>query len=78
MPIFTCDYMAQFIEPHYNFHPKTNGQSRKVIQIVENMLCVCGFVIGESGAYVCLGWNLHRNSYQFSSQVTPFEALYDR
>jgi hypothetical protein len=42
------------------------------------MLCVCGFVIGESGAYVCLGWNLHRNSYQFSSQVTPFEALYDR
>jgi len=61
------------------FHPQTDGQSERVIQILEDMMRAC--VIDFKG-----GWNkylplmefAYNNSYQASIQMAPYEALYGR
>ena len=61
------------------FHPKTNGQSERTIQVLEDMLRAC--VLDLKG-----GWEEHfplvefayNNSYQASIQMAPYEALYGR
>ena len=61
------------------FHPQTDGQSERIIQILEDMLRAC--VMDYSGS-----WDRHlplvefayNNSYQTSIQMAPFEALYGR
>ena len=61
------------------FHPQTDGQSERTIQILEDMLRAC--VLDMKG-----GWEDHlplvefayNNSYQSSIQMAPYEALYGR
>nr|GEV57643.1 putative retroelement [Tanacetum cinerariifolium] len=59
------------------YHPETNGQSKRTIQTLEDMLRACVIDFGK-------GWERHlplvefsyNNSYHASIKVVPFEALY--
>nr|GEW16741.1 putative reverse transcriptase domain-containing protein [Tanacetum cinerariifolium] len=61
------------------YHPKTNGQSERTIQTLEDMLRACVMNFGGS-------WDTHlplvefsyNNSYHKSIKCAPFEALYGR
>ena len=61
------------------FHPQMDGQSEKVIQVLEDMLRSC--VIDYDGS-----WDKHspliefvyNNGFQSSIGMTPYEALYER
>ena len=61
------------------FHPQTDGQSKRTIQVLEDMLRAC--VLDHKG-----NWEEHlplvefayNNSYQASIQMAPYEALYGR
>ncbi|GJT47269.1 retrotransposon protein, putative, ty3-gypsy subclass [Tanacetum coccineum] len=61
------------------FHPKTNGQSKRTIQTLEDMLRARVIEFGK-------GWERHlplvvfsyNNSYHASIKATPFEELYGR
>ena len=50
------------------YHPQTDGQSERIIQILEDM-----WVVGEALASVELAYN---NSVPSSIGMAPFEALY--
>ncbi|GJT12255.1 reverse transcriptase domain-containing protein [Tanacetum coccineum] len=59
------------------YHPQTDGQSERTIQMLEDMLHVCVIDFGSN-------WDRHlplvefsyNNSYHASIKVAPFEALY--
>ena len=61
------------------FHPQTDGQSERIIQVLKDMLRAC--VLDHKGS-----WEEHlplvefsyNNSYQASIQMAPYEALYGR
>ncbi|GJS67804.1 putative reverse transcriptase domain-containing protein [Tanacetum coccineum] len=61
------------------YHPKTDGQSKRTIQTLEDMLRACVIDFGK-------GWDKHlllvefsyNNSYHASIKAAPFEALYGR
>ena len=61
------------------FHPQTDGQSERTIQVLEDMLQAC--VLDHKGS-----WDEHlplvefayNNSYRASIQMAPYEALYGR
>ncbi|GJW00711.1 reverse transcriptase domain-containing protein [Tanacetum coccineum] len=61
------------------YHPETDGQSKRTIQTLEDMLQACVIDFGK-------GWDKHlplvefsyNNSYHASIKATPFEALYSR
>ena len=61
------------------FHPQMDGQSKRTIQVLEDMLRAC--VLDHKGS-----WEEHlplvefsyKNSYQASIQMEPYEALYER
>nr|GFA14667.1 putative reverse transcriptase domain-containing protein [Tanacetum cinerariifolium] len=62
-----------------SYHPKTDGQSERTIQTLEDMLRACAIDFGK-------GWEKHlplvefsyNNSYHASIKAAPFEALYGR
>ncbi|GJS86393.1 putative reverse transcriptase domain-containing protein [Tanacetum coccineum] len=62
-----------------SYHPQTDGQSKRTIQILEDMLRVCVLDFGK-------GWDKHlplveflyNNSYHTNIKDAPFEALYGR
>ncbi|KAL4324432.1 hypothetical protein GQ457_11G024800 [Hibiscus cannabinus] len=61
------------------YHPQTDGQSERVIQILEDMLR--GFVIDYRGSweeFLPLAEFAYNNSYQASIKMAPYEALYGR
>ena len=61
------------------FHPQTNGQSKRTIQTLEDMLQAC--VLGLKGTWeehLPLVEFAYNNSYQVSIQMIPYEALYGR
>jgi hypothetical protein len=61
------------------FHPQTDGQSERTIQILEDMLRACVLDLGGSwDQYLPLMEFAYNNSYQSSIQMAPFEALYGR
>ena len=61
------------------YHPQTDGQSKRTIQTLEDMLRACVIDFGK-------GWDRHlplaefsyNNSYHASIKAAPFEALYGR
>nr|GFB73605.1 reverse transcriptase domain-containing protein [Tanacetum cinerariifolium] len=61
------------------YHPKTDSQSERTIQTLEDMLRACAIDFGK-------GWVNHfplvefsyNNSYHASIKATPFKALYGR
>ena len=61
------------------FHPQTDGQSERNIQVLEDMLRAC--VLDHKRSWeehlplVAFAYN---NSYQASIQMAPYEALYGR
>ena len=61
------------------FHPQTDGQSERVIQVLEDMLrgCVLDFS-GSWDRYIPLMEFSYNNSYQFSIGMALYEALYGR
>ncbi|KAL4347857.1 hypothetical protein GQ457_17G010820 [Hibiscus cannabinus] len=61
------------------FHPQTDGQSERVIQILEDMLRACVIDFGRNlEKSIPLVEFAYNNSYQTSIQMAPFEALYGR
>ena len=61
------------------FHSQTDGQSERVIQVLEAMLrgCVLDFP-GSWDRYIPLMEFSYNNSYQSSIGMAPYEALYER
>ena len=61
------------------FHPQTDGQSKRTIQMLEGMLraCVIEFK-GSWDTHSSLMEFVYNNSYQSSIGMAPFEALYGR
>nr|GEV10036.1 hypothetical protein [Tanacetum cinerariifolium] len=59
------------------YHPQTDGQSKRIIQTLEDMLRACVIEFGK-------GWDRHlplvefsyNDSYHTSMKASPFEALY--
>ena len=61
------------------FHPQTDGQSERTIQVLEDMLRAC--VLDHKGSWeehLPLVEFAYNNSYQASIQMAPYEALYVR
>ena len=68
-------------ELHFSiaFHPQTDGQSKRVIQIVEDMLRACMLDFkGNWSNHLSLVEFAYNNSYQASIGMAPYEALYGR
>ena len=61
------------------FHPQTDGQSERTIQVLEDMLraCVLDFK-GSWEEYLPLVELAYNNSNQANIQMAPYEALYGR
>ena len=61
------------------YHPQTDGQSERTIQILEDMLraCVLDFR-GSWEDHLPLVEFAYNNSYQSSIEMAPYEALYGR
>jgi hypothetical protein len=59
------------------YHPQTDGQSKRTIQTLEDMLraCVLDFC-GSWACYLPLIELAYNNSYQASIGMVPYEALY--
>nr|GFB98240.1 putative reverse transcriptase domain-containing protein [Tanacetum cinerariifolium] len=61
------------------YHPETDGQSKRTIQTLKDMLRACAKYFGK-------GWEKHlplvefsyNNSYHASIKAAPFESLYGR
>ncbi|GJU50975.1 putative reverse transcriptase domain-containing protein [Tanacetum coccineum] len=73
-------YYRRFIEDMSTaYHPETDGQSKRTIQTLEDMLRACVIDLGK-------GWERHlplvefsyNNSYHAGIKASPFEALYGR
>src|SRR3954469_15758486 len=61
------------------YHPQTDGQSERVIQILEDMLRACVLDFGGSwNRHLALLEFVYNNSYQASIGMAPYEALYGR
>ena len=61
------------------FHPQTNGQSERTIQVLEDMLRACVLDLkGNWEEHLPLVEFAYNNSYQASIQMAPYEASYGR
>ena len=61
------------------FHPQTDGQSERTIQILEDMLRACVLDLkGSWEEHLPLVEFAYNNSYQASIQMAPYKALYRR
>jgi hypothetical protein len=59
------------------YHLQTDGQTERINQILKDMLRACALKYGKSWdkslPYTKFSYN---NSYQASTEMAPFEALY--
>ena len=62
-----------------SFHPQTDDQSKRTIQVLEDMLraCVLDFK-GSWEEHLPLVEFSYNNSYHASIQMAPYETLYGR
>ena len=61
------------------YHPQTDGRTKRVNQILEDMLRACAIDCGKNwDKYLSLAEFAYNNSYQSSLKMAPFEALYGR
>ncbi|GJU63348.1 hypothetical protein Tco_1245183 [Tanacetum coccineum] len=61
------------------YHPKTDGQSERTIQTLEDMLRACVIDFGKGWVdHLSLVEFSYNNSYHASIKAAPFEALYGR
>ncbi|RVW32567.1 Transposon Ty3-I Gag-Pol polyprotein [Vitis vinifera] len=61
------------------FHPQTDGQSERVIQVLEDLLRACILDLqGNWDDHLPLVEFAYNNSFQASIGMSPFEALYGR
>ena len=61
------------------FRPQTNGQSKRVIQVLEDMLRGCALDFsGSWDKYIPLMEFSYNKNYQSSICMAPYEALYGR
>nr|GFA28064.1 putative reverse transcriptase domain-containing protein [Tanacetum cinerariifolium] len=61
------------------YHPETDGQSKRTIQTLKDMLRACVMDFGGSwDTYLPLVEFSYNNSYHKSIKCAPFEALYGR
>nr|GFB21374.1 putative reverse transcriptase domain-containing protein [Tanacetum cinerariifolium] len=61
------------------YHPKTDGQSERTIQTLEDMLCACAIDFGKGWvSHLLLVELSYNNNYHASIKAAPFEALYGR
>nr|GEV30435.1 reverse transcriptase domain-containing protein [Tanacetum cinerariifolium] len=61
------------------YHPQTNGQNERNIQMLEDMLRACVIDFGSSWDHqLPLVEYSYNNSYHASVKATPYEALYER
>ena len=59
------------------YHPQTDGQTKRVNQILEDMLRVCVIHYDKNwDKCLPLAEFSYNNSYQASLKMAPFEALY--
>ena len=59
------------------FHPQTDGQSERLIQVLEDMLRGCVIEFSRSwDRYIPLMEFAYNNSFQLSIGMAPYEALY--
>ena len=61
------------------FHPQTDGQSERTMQVLEDMLRACVIDFGARwDQHLSLAEFAYNNSYHSSIHMAPFEALYGR
>ena len=61
------------------YHPQTDGQTKRVNQVLEDMLRACVISFGKGWEkYLPFAEFSYNNSYQASLGMAPFEALYGR
>jgi hypothetical protein len=61
------------------FHPQTDGQFERVIQILKDLLRACALEFnGIWEEHLSLVEFTYNNIYQTTIKMTPFEALYGR
>ena len=61
------------------FHPQTDGQSERTIQVLEDMLRACVIEFGDHwDNFLPLAEFSYNNSYNSTIDMAPFEALYGR
>ncbi|GKU99825.1 hypothetical protein SLEP1_g12612 [Rubroshorea leprosula] len=61
------------------YHPQTDGQSKRTIQVLEDMLRTCALDLPESwDDHLPLVEFAYNNSYHSSIKMAPYEALYGR
>jgi hypothetical protein len=61
------------------YHPQTDGQSERTIQILEDMLrlCILDFK-GKWIKYLSLVEFAYNNSFQMTIGMAPYEVLHER
>ena len=85
-PRFTAQFWKSFqkamgtqLSMSTAFHPQTDGQSERTIQILEDMLRACVLDLrGSWEEHLPLVDFANNKSYQVSIQMAPYEALYGR
>nr|GEU43112.1 putative reverse transcriptase domain-containing protein [Tanacetum cinerariifolium] len=72
-------YLKEIVYMSTTYHPQTDGQSKRKIQTLEDMLHACVIDFGSSwDKQLPLAEFSYNNSYHASIKATPFEALYGR
>ena len=85
-PRFTAQFWKSFkramgtqLRMSIAFHPQTDGQSKRTIQVLIDMLRACVLDLnGSWEEHLLLVEFTYNNSYQASIQMAPYEALYGR